>query len=487
MPSRAASQTGGASTAVDIYASKTILHNGRSQDGGLCLDRLAPDFITMLAAMLAGAQSAGHKVRIGSAFRSRAHQIALKGGAKNKAKVGSADGSLHRWGLAVDLTDVKLPAPGFLNYTSAASKWVHANAGKYGLNVRMLHTNPFEPWHVEPVGALNRRAAYLKQGLNNDAVEAMNLFANRSGKQVPIPTATIGTPRAAAQPAAPLLDFSRYATNNRQTALYRRGFLDVIAACEGTDPAPPRFNSTQNGYDLTVGYGKFTDFSRHPGLRSKGSASGRYQWLNSRGQMYWDEAARNAGRSDFSPASQDYVTLISVKSAWGLIDAGDIKGAVHKFRKRWASFPGAGYGQQERSWDFIDNAWKRSIGAALSAPTENAIADSEFSPEEGGIEDYDAYELAVNAILAALFDGGSGGSIGRVLRHRPHHPVTGGDVSALQAFLGAQGAQLTGVYDQEMENAVKTFQRSVGLPPSGVWGRSTTLAAGLSWSGPTLV
>ena len=76
---------------------------------------------------------------------------------------------------------------------------------------------------------------------------------------------------------------------------HARAFLDAIASVE----AGPQ------GYLSVVGGGGFTDFARHPEIRSRAlnsDAAGRYQFLSST----WNkEVAPAIGATDFSPANQD--------------------------------------------------------------------------------------------------------------------------------------------------------------------------------------
>jgi lysozyme len=77
------------------------------------------------------------------------------------------------------------------------------------------------------------------------------------------------------------------------------------------------------------------------------TAAGAYQiikptWLNLKSKL---------GLTDFSPASQDAAAteLLRQRGALARLEVGDFAGAVAKAKKEWASLPGAGYGQGERS------------------------------------------------------------------------------------------------------------------------------------------
>lgn len=46
------------------------------------------------------------------------------------------------------------------------------------------------------------------------------------------------------------------------------------------------------------------------------------------------------------------------------IETGRIADAIHKCRSRWASLPGAGYGQHEQKLDKLIDVYKAAGGAA---------------------------------------------------------------------------------------------------------------------------
>ena len=89
-------------------------------------------------------------------------------------------------------------------------------------------------------------------------------------------------------------------------------FRDMIAVSEGTA------NKGDNGYNVLVGGGLFSDYSTHPnqlitlnsaGLKS--TAAGRYQILHGT----WVSLCSKLGVSDFSPATQDQWLTSSSGSA----------------------------------------------------------------------------------------------------------------------------------------------------------------------------
>lgn len=133
-----------------------------------------------------------------------------------------------------------------------------------------------------------------------------------------------------------------------------RAFLDMIAWSEGTDNG--RQPTMDHGYDVLVGGGLFRGYADHPrqmvdlpklGIRS--TAAGRYQVLS----RYYDHYKIQLKLPDFSPASQDKIALQLIRECKAMDDikAGRIEQAALKCRSRWASLPGAGYGQHEHQMD----------------------------------------------------------------------------------------------------------------------------------------
>ncbi|WP_288937044.1 glycoside hydrolase family 104 protein [uncultured Sphingomonas sp.] len=141
-------------------------------------------------------------------------------------------------------------------------------------------------------------------------------------------------------------------------------FLTALAFSEGTDkPGQPTRNK---GYDVIVGGALFTDYSDHPrvlvplpklGIKSTGA--GRYQIL----ARFYDHYKAQLGLKDFSPASQDAIAwqLIGECGARGDVLAGNFEVAIHKCRSRWASLPGAGYGQHEHKMETLRKVYDDAI------------------------------------------------------------------------------------------------------------------------------
>lgn len=143
-----------------------------------------------------------------------------------------------------------------------------------------------------------------------------------------------------------------------------RAFLDMLAYSEGTDNG--RQPTNNHGYDVIVGGKLFYDYSKHPGVyvklnpRLTSSAAGRYQILEKFAKHYMKQLRL----PDFGPDSQDKIAIQLIKECKALDDiyAGRIHSAVYKCRSRWASLPGAGYGQHEQKVEKLIAVFKKSGG-----------------------------------------------------------------------------------------------------------------------------
>jgi lysozyme len=127
-----------------------------------------------------------------------------------------------------------------------------------------------------------------------------------------------------------------------------RAFLLMIQYAEGTRGI--------NAYRTLFGGSLFNSFAAHPNIAIiksgiTSTAAGAYQFL----YRTWAELQQALRLPDFSPPSQDRaaIELIRRKGALEDIIAGRIANAISKCRKVWASLPGAGYGQGERSMNSL--------------------------------------------------------------------------------------------------------------------------------------
>lgn len=164
-------------------------------------------------------------------------------------------------------------------------------------------------------------------------------------------------------------------TEQDQAARNVAAFLLTIRKAEGTAGA--------NGYRTLFGGRLFDGWADHPRLAQRftdkagrqlwTSAAGAYQFMavspipgsaSSTKVNTWDRIAARLGLPDFSPESQDAaaVELIREAGALGDVEAGRFDEAIGKVRRIWASLPGAGYAQPERSLDELRTAYLNSGG-----------------------------------------------------------------------------------------------------------------------------
>ena len=144
-----------------------------------------------------------------------------------------------------------------------------------------------------------------------------------------------------------------------------KAFLDLIAYSE---IGPELLALSDNGYNVLVGSTPkkpllFTSYASHPMIHNKAmnsDAAGRYQEMG----RYWPAYKIQLALPDFGPDSQDRWAIQLIKECHALDDilTGHITRAVGKCASRWASFPGAGYGQRERPLTALEDAYERAGG-----------------------------------------------------------------------------------------------------------------------------
>lgn len=154
-----------------------------------------------------------------------------------------------------------------------------------------------------------------------------------------------------------------------QMAAMRRAIMDAEGTTLRADPYRVCY-----GYRHTI-----QSFSDHPAITREwrgeplpdgmceaaglgpgcvSTAAGAYQ-IN---VPTWREVRGNL--PDFSPASQDAAcdALLSKVGAVAFLQRGDFAGAVNAARRRWASMPGAGWGQGERSLAWLSDRFAAAGG-----------------------------------------------------------------------------------------------------------------------------
>lgn len=172
---------------------------------------------------------------------------------------------------------------------------------------------------------------------------------------------------------ADVVDYGADAMDSGENNL--RAFLTLIGWSEGTERMPDPYRVVY-GYKHTI-----NSFDDHPAItgewggerlsdamcRAAGlspgcisTAAGRYQMI----RPTWLEAKDALGLTDFSPASQDRAALYLIGKHGALDDAreGRVTEAVAKVRRTWASLPGSGWSQPERSLDSLIAAYTTAGG-----------------------------------------------------------------------------------------------------------------------------
>ena len=147
-----------------------------------------------------------------------------------------------------------------------------------------------------------------------------------------------------------------------------KAFLDMIAWSE---IGPALLAASDDGYNVCVGSTPaapilFDSYATHPkrhDAATNSDAAGRYQFMG----RYWDAYRQQLGLPDFGHESQDKwaVQLIRECHALDDIEGGRFDVAVGKCRSRWASLPGAGYGQHENQIAALRAAYQAAGGVLV--------------------------------------------------------------------------------------------------------------------------
>lgn len=155
-------------------------------------------------------------------------------------------------------------------------------------------------------------------------------------------------------------------------------FMEAIARAEGTAGQPdpyrvcysyahtvqsladhPAITGEWKGAKLSDTMCKAAGFG--PGCVS--TAAGKYQFT----KPTWQRLKNKLKLPDFGPASQDAACaeLLRETGAYELARRGEVKEAAMAARRTWASLPGAGYAQPERSLAWLQNQF-RDAGGVLA-------------------------------------------------------------------------------------------------------------------------
>lgn len=139
-------------------------------------------------------------------------------------------------------------------------------------------------------------------------------------------------------------------------------FLDMLAVSEGTST----IKASDDGYNVLVGGKLFDSYAEHPNIvvelspTLKSTAAGRYQLL----YRFWPPYRTQLVLPDFGPESQDKIALQLIREckATSLLIQGELEAAIAACASRWASLPGAGYGQRENKIEALLDVYQRFGG-----------------------------------------------------------------------------------------------------------------------------
>jgi muramidase (phage lysozyme) len=254
---------------------------------------------------------------------------------------------------------------------------------------------------------------------------------------------------------------------------YRRAFLDTLAYAEGTGGYP------NTGYNTMFTGKQFAGYKDHPRKiqvsgKYRSDAAGRYQFLSTT----WD----GLGLTDFSPANQDKGALkLLAPHVLTAIDKGDFATAFHGARKTWASLPGAGYGQPEKSMKILVGYANNRVGqyqkGEIGSPTGPGMSVS-TSAASGpmGNRQKNAGELG-SFIKSLGVARGSGvtehpkhGGVGNMHRGRGHYEGRAIDIGGYGGKYGRSETKRKGISYIDDQPAIlagiNKFTQKTGIKPS---------------------
>jgi len=146
-------------------------------------------------------------------------------------------------------------------------------------------------------------------------------------------------------------------SRNMKAFLYVIGFSELGSMVD--------FDS--QGYDIIVGSTtskpiRMKSYDEHPNVYVKAhnsTAAGRYQILNKYAVAY----KKILNLPDFGPESQDRIAIQLIRECKAIddVEQGRIENALTKCRSRWASLPGAGYGQNENKLPDLVRKFKEAV------------------------------------------------------------------------------------------------------------------------------
>lgn len=156
-----------------------------------------------------------------------------------------------------------------------------------------------------------------------------------------------------------------------------KAFLLALRKFEGT--------GGPDGY-RTMFTGKlFTSYSDHPNIKNTGgrytsTAAGAYQFV----YATWQSYKKKLGLPDFSPQSQDLAAMADLDDKLALKDIteGNIKSALRKVRREWASTPFSPDNQNPATYDEWVNYYKAKGGRINEESEPN---NQKTEPQQSGV------------------------------------------------------------------------------------------------------
>lgn len=166
-------------------------------------------------------------------------------------------------------------------------------------------------------------------------------------------------------------------TDTSQEERNLAAFLVMIRAAEGTNKAGGYgalfgWPAAGRSFDPEAASGhprQFFSYTDKAGKTLRTSAAGAYQitfttWAGYQVPFRAWALLHGYEVAGFTPATQDAFAafLLSIDGALGHVKAGRINEALVIARRRWASLPGAGYNQPERTQQFVISAYTNAGG-----------------------------------------------------------------------------------------------------------------------------
>ena len=335
-----------------------------------------------------------------------------------------------------------------------------AHLGGYGAGKAVLEGRPV---HADANGTTPYKY-YNDIARNGDNLD--QLMARGGRDHAPVRTADAQAPSPARTAAAPE-PFAASAFLRQQTP-ETRAYLDLVAWKE--------VGHSLNADGSPSGYRERNGVPGSRGLMPESA-------IADNGTLPRDELRYNVGRyqmklvdvedmrnrydrkiDDFSPESQDRIAVAKMRDRGVMreLEQGDIRGAIERGGKEWASLPGSPYGQVQRGYtvekavDYYEQrlAFHRALDRGQPPPAQTETPAASRDPMADGVLKHGERGDAVKHLQEALNKAG--------IRDDKGQPLP-----------------TTGYYGDMTEAAVRKYQTQHGLSVDGKAGHDTLGALGL--------